>query len=126
MKKWIFIIVIFIHSANYCFAIDGIYKITQKKSTTDHTQISKLQEFTNFSYKSSTISTPITENESSFQESTQFQFSNFKNNPNNFSNFLKISEAIYSSAFSQYSAAFNNTLIKLRKVDIIFPFHYFW
>lgn len=126
MKKWIFIIVIFILSANYCFAIDGIYEITQKKSTTDHTQISKLQEFTNFSYKGSTITTSITENESSFQESTQFQFSNFKNNPNNFSNFLKISEGIYSSTFSQYSAAFNNILIKHRKVDIIFPFHYFW
>jgi hypothetical protein len=126
MKKWIFIIVIFILSANYCFAKDNIYEITQKKSTTDQTQISKLQEFTNFSYKGSTLTTSITENESSFQESTQFQFSNFKNNPNNFSNFLKISEGIYSSTFSQYSAAFNNILIKRRKVDIIFPFHYFW
>ena len=70
----------------------------------------------------------FSKNENTLQEISEFQVStSLKNNPNtNFSSFLKLTEGIYSSSFSQYIAASYNFLIKYRKADIIFPFHYFW
>ena len=126
MKKWFFLSIICLLSVHYCFATEGIDKTLQIKSNVSQTKISKLQKDANFNFVVSTIITSIVENESSLQESSQSQSSTFKNNPNNFSLFLKITEEIYSSIFSQYTTAFYNFLIKYRKTDLIYPFHYFW
>jgi hypothetical protein len=126
MKKWFFLSIIYLLSVHYSFATEGIYKTLQIKSNVSQTKISKLQKDADFNFVVSTIITSIVENESSLQESSQSQSSTFKNNPNNFSLFLKITEEIYSSTFSQYTTAFYNFLIKYRKTDLIYPFHYFW
>ena len=110
----------------YCFAFEGTKEIAEIKSVSHQTQINKLQKNADFTVESSTIISTVTENESYLQETSQFQFLTFKNNPNNFSNYLKITEEIYSSTYAQYTAAFHNFPIKYRKANIIFPFHYFW
>lgn len=49
-----------------------------------------------------------------------------KNPFNRFSLILKSTEQIIVNTFSQYSSFSQNFLIRYQKVDIIFPFHYFW
>lgn len=126
MKKQFFIIVAFILSMQYCFALESTKEITEIKSVSHQIQTNKLQNFADFTVEPSTIISTVTENESFLQVTSQFQFLTFKNNPNNFSNYLKITEEIYSSAYSQYTSTFYNFPIKFRKANIIFPFHYFW
>lgn len=35
-------------------------------------------------------------------------------------------EKKYAETFSSYSTAYRNVLIRFRKANLIFPFHYFW
>lgn len=49
-----------------------------------------------------------------------------KNPFNGFSLILKSTEEVIVNAFLQYSFFSINFLTRFRKVDIIFPFHYFW
>lgn len=39
---------------------------------------------------------------------------------------LLITEQLFESAFFQYSNRSRNFLVRYRKADLIFPFHYFW
>jgi hypothetical protein len=50
----------------------------------------------------------------------------FKVSKNEFSAILKFRELFFANEFSQYIFSAVNFLIKYGKVDIIFPFHYFW
>jgi len=50
----------------------------------------------------------------------------FKESKNEFSAILKFRELFFANEFSQYIFSAVNFLIKYGKVDIIFPFHYFW
>lgn len=50
----------------------------------------------------------------------------FKESKNEFSAILKFRELFFANEFSQYIFSAINFLIKYGKVDIIFPFHYFW
>ena len=50
----------------------------------------------------------------------------FKESKNEFSAILKIRELFFANEFSQYIFSARNFLIKYGKVNIIFPFHYFW
>ncbi|MHB1107942.1 MAG: hypothetical protein ACYCZ2_16425, partial [Lutibacter sp.] len=50
----------------------------------------------------------------------------FKESKNEFSAILKFRELFFANEFSQYIFSARNFLIKYGKVDIIFPFHYFW
>ena len=43
-----------------------------------------------------------------------------------FSACLKSAEKTYSTAFFQYVFQSKNFPVKLRKADLLFPFHYFW
>jgi hypothetical protein len=43
-----------------------------------------------------------------------------------FSAYLKSAEKSISSEFVQYVFQAKNFLIRLRKADLLFPFHYFW
>lgn len=126
MKKRFFIIVTLILSMQYCFAIGANKKVAEIKPTSFQTQINKLQKNADFTVESSTIIAIVTENENSFEETSQFQFSTFKNNPDTFSTYLKLIETVYSSTYNQYTSAFYNFPIKFKKANLIFPFHYFW
>lgn len=50
----------------------------------------------------------------------------FKDSKNEFFAILKIRELFFANEFSQYIFSVRNFLIKYGKVNIIFPFHYFW
>jgi hypothetical protein len=50
----------------------------------------------------------------------------FKNPFQSFSAVLQTEEAIFASVFHQYHRTSANLLIRFRKANLIFPFHYFW
>lgn len=50
----------------------------------------------------------------------------FKDSKNGFSSVLKIRELFFANEFSQYIFSGRNFHLKYGKVNIIFPFHYFW
>tara|TARA_R110001583_G_scaffold77046_1_gene210155 strand:+ start:7391 stop:7771 length:381 start_codon:yes stop_codon:yes gene_type:complete len=126
MKKWFFLILTFILSLQFFVAFGNTINSTNLKLTSHQTQVNKLQKNAAIIFEASTIITAVTENESSLQETNQFQISTVKNNPNNFSNYFKLIETIYSSTYNQYTSAFYNFPIKFKKANLIFPFHYFW
>jgi hypothetical protein len=49
-----------------------------------------------------------------------------KNPCSGFWGILKLAERLFESKYAQYTSISNDFLIKFRKADIIFPFHYFW
>ncbi|MDD3722622.1 MAG: hypothetical protein PHW92_09055 [Lutibacter sp.] len=51
---------------------------------------------------------------------------NYKDSNNEFSSIAKIRELFFANEFAQYIIIARNFLIKYRKANIIFPFHYFW
>lgn len=70
-------------------------------------------------------------NKTSQAESVANPFSNllpttFKDSKSEFFTILKIRELFFANEFSQYIFSVRNFLIKFGKVNIIFPFHYFW
>ena len=52
--------------------------------------------------------------------------SSLKNPLNGFLAWVKITEQLFFSLFSQYSFYSQNVLVRFQRTDIIFPFHYFW
>ena len=52
--------------------------------------------------------------------------STFKNSFSGFATSIKSSEPFVSSQFHQYLSFYRNCLIRYRKSDVIFPFHYHW
>lgn len=128
MEKRFLIIVIFIFSLQFLFANGDNSNIAKIETTPIKTHLKELQNNVGNTTYPLTIIVEFSKNENTLQEINEFQVStSLKNNPNNnFFSFLKITEGIYSSSFSQYTAASYNFFIKYRKADIIFPFHYFW
>lgn len=53
-------------------------------------------------------------------------FSSSKSPSSHFSGVLPIEEIILGSAYFQYHRSLVNVLIRFRKTNLIFPFHYFW
>ena len=112
----------------FLFANGDNSNIAKIETTPIKTHLKELQNNVGNTTYPLTIIVEFSKNENTLQEINEFQVStSLKNNPNNnFFSFLKITEGIYSSSFSQYTAASYNFFIKYRKADIIFPFHYFW
>jgi len=52
--------------------------------------------------------------------------SSLKNPFNDFLAWVKTTDRVFFSTFSQYSFYSQNLLIRFRQTDVIFPFHYFW
>lgn len=52
--------------------------------------------------------------------------SSFKNPFSGFGAVLKLAGQLFESRYAQYVAGSKNFLIRFRKADIVFPFHYFW
>ncbi len=52
--------------------------------------------------------------------------SSSKNSINEFVTVLKLTDHLVASTLIQYSSYSDNTPVRYRKTDIIFPFHYFW
>jgi hypothetical protein len=52
--------------------------------------------------------------------------SNSKKTFNDFSESLQSVERLLTGSFTRYESFSNTIAVRLRKADIIFPFHYFW
>lgn len=128
MKKRFLIIVIFIFSMQFLFANGDNFNIVKIETTPNKTKLKELHSNVGNATAPLTIIVEFSKNENTLQEINEIQVSiSLKNNQNtNYFSFSKITEGIYSSSFSQYTAAYYNFFIKYRKADIIFPFHYFW
>ncbi len=106
----------------YCFTIDIFYTVKVNSSNKTMLENNQTSAFT------SVISSPIS-HQSKAEGSIQTYcppLPNFKNQSNNFSLLLKSTEELTVNTFSQYTSFSINFLYRFRKVDIIFPFHYFW
>jgi hypothetical protein len=58
--------------------------------------------------------------------SNSLPLTSFKNPFKAFLAFVKAIENLYFNIFSQYRFYSQNELIRLKQIDLIFPFHYFW
>ncbi len=107
----------------YCFTIGVAYDISQNPGFSNKSAKEKVNN-------DITVSIKLFSN-SSQAESLINTFSNslpttFKVSKNEFFAILKIRELFFANEFSQYIFSVRNFLIKYGKVNIIFPFHYFW
>lgn len=109
--------------ATYCFAIGVVTKSHAYFDFKDHSTPSQEQYFSDFATKFYCHTSP---SESSVNNYNNFPSLSFKNPFNGLWASAKATEQLYETAFSQYTNTSRNFLIQLRKVDIIFPFHYFW
>ncbi|MCK6691980.1 MAG: hypothetical protein L6Q97_07745 [Thermoanaerobaculia bacterium] len=65
--------------------------------------------------------------------SSEHSVKSFSNTPSSFKNpfsgfwaVLKLAGQLFESRYAQYVAGSKSFLIRFRKADIVFPFHYFW
>jgi len=123
VKKLFRILGITLLTVLYCFAISLVGDTFQNSGFTNKSTNEK-------GSNDVTVSIKFFSNTSQ-AESLANPFSNslpttFKESKNEFSAILKFRELFFANEFSQYIFSARNFLIKYGKVDIIFPFHYFW
>ncbi|MDP2069657.1 MAG: hypothetical protein Q8K04_11930 [Lutibacter sp.] len=123
MKKLFRILGITLLTVLYCFAISLVGDTFQNSGFTNKSTNEKGSDDV-------TVSIKFFSNTSQ-AESLVNPFSNslpttFKESKNEFSAILKFRELFFANEFSQYIFSARNFLIKYGKVNIIFPFHYFW
>lgn len=123
MKKLYKIIGITTIAVLYCFTISMVFTISQNSGFTSKTIIEKDDKDLSVSIKQLSNAAQA--------ESIGNDFSNIvpvtiKDSKNEFSGILKIRELFFANEFTQYIFTARNFLIKYGKVNIIFPFHYFW
>ncbi|KUO68895.1 MAG: hypothetical protein APF83_02095 [Lutibacter sp. BRH_c52] len=123
MKKLFRILGITLLTVLYCFAISLVGDTFQNSGFTNKSTNEK-------GSNDVTVSIKFFSNTSQ-AESLANPFSNslpttFKESKNEFSAILKFRELFFANEFSQYIFSARNFLIKYGKVNIIFPFHYFW
>lgn len=110
-------------TAIYCFAI-GV--VTQSLAHANFKDKSASSQEKIISEISSKLFYHTSQTESSLNSFNIFSFKNFKNPFIVFSPLVINTEELFCSEFSQYFSFSRNILIKYRKSDMIFPFHYFW
>jgi hypothetical protein len=71
------------------------------------------------------LGVPLTQ-KTSFHHSTGVKFAGSEFQFKEFSDCIKYAELIVSSEFVQYVFQTKSFPVKLRKADLLFPFHYFW
>jgi len=123
VKKLFRILGITLLTVLYCFAISLVGDTFQNSGFTNKSTNEK-------GSNDVTVSIKFFSNTSQ-AESLANPFSNslpttFKESKNEFSAILKFRELFFANEFSQYIFSARNFLIKYGKVNIIFPFHYFW
>jgi hypothetical protein len=123
VKKLFRILGITLLTVLYCFAISLVGDTFQNSGFTNKSTNEKGSDDV-------TVSIKFFSNTSQ-AESLVNPFSNslpttFKESKNEFSAILKFRELFFANEFSQYIFSARNFLIKYGKVNIIFPFHYFW
>jgi len=120
VKKAFSVLGVVIAVVVYCFTIgtfyngelDSTHKSLQKK---DYTTTSISDNFN-----------PVTSQSESSIQTFCSPLPGFKNQSNKFSLILISTEQFIANTFSQYISFSRGFLDRFQKVDIIFPFHYFW
>ncbi len=122
MKKWIQLLFVLSIVMVYCVAITPL---------NDASVSSSLVNYSNFDDQvsaGSSVDNPFHLQQSEGSTSIVTQYSSPKSNVA----FLKssavsvITEQLYLGKYRQYARIAQNFLVKYRKTDIFFPFHYFW
>lgn len=107
----------------YCITISFVFDISQNSGFSVKTTSEKVNKDLSVSIKqfSNTAEAESLVNPFSNSLPTTLKVTN-----NGFSAIVKIRELFLANEFSQYIFLARNFLIKYGKVNIIFPFHYFW
>jgi hypothetical protein len=123
MKNSIRIIGVIILTAIYCFVVSTVTNTPISSDYENHQTTEKEQ------YRaiiSNNLFCHTLEVESLSNSFEYFPVPNPKNLFNKHWSTTKFIEQLFESEFTQYYNFSINFLIKYRKSDIIFPFHYFW
>lgn len=123
MKKSGGILTVILLTAIYCFAI-GFTSISYASAEIHHIQNNDQED--HFSEISKSFIGQISQSESSIQFLNNFPKRLFKISFIEISTSLETTERLIESKFSQYNGFSRNILMRFRKADTIFPFHYFW
>lgn len=107
----------------YCFAIASFNKVPQFLTTSNSPNSLQESVFVEFS---SNLYCSFSKFENSVDNINNFFSQNFKIPFLQFDAIFKYAENFLETEFTQYISFSGDILIKLRKPDIIFPFHYFW
>ena len=109
--------------AVYCFAIGAVTTSFDSSNIQNHSTSSQKTYISDFS---TTLFCHTAESEVSVTNFNNLPVPNFKNPFVGFWSVIKTREGFLEMVFTQYTAISRNVLVKYRKSDIIFPFHYFW
>lgn len=107
----------------YCVSISLVTDISQNSGFSTKTTSEKEKKDLTVSVKLFSSTSQAENLVNPFSNSPQITF---KNSNKGFSAIVKIRELFFANKFSQYIFTARNFLIKYRKANIIFPFHYFW
>ncbi len=119
MKKVLKILGVTFFVVVYCFAVSS----SLLNSSSSFIKTSDAGN--TISIISANLTSPSSQSEGSVEISCP-PIPNFKNPFNEFSAITQTTEHIIANEFNQYRFSSRNFLIRFQKVDIIFPFHYFW
>lgn len=114
---------VIILSVIYCLGLSATFNTWGISSNQDHPTHSQTHFFSEFSKKQVSHTT---ENPNSLNQFNKLPSQNFKNAFLGIGSISKTTELLLNSTFHQYLKISINLLVKHRKSDLIFPFHYFW
>lgn len=123
MKRSIKILNVIVFAIIYCFAVDVNTNPDGHPDFQNNLTTSQEQYFLN---SSTNLFYYISESESLVINYNNLPTLRFKKALVGFWVINQTTEKLFKTAFSQHANISRNFLIALRKLDIIFPFHYFW
>ena len=108
----------------YCF---GLF-LSAHTTTYFNSQKAKqdTEQLTYLVTASKVFQTHIQQSENLFSEITEFSLPNLQLSSDDFLAITYANRLEFNSKFKQYKNYLNNTLIRHRKSDLLFPFHNFW
>ncbi|GIK70464.1 MAG: hypothetical protein BroJett020_17590 [Bacteroidota bacterium] len=120
MKKTFNVLGVALAVVVYCYTISTLYNRESNTSNKSTLENNKTVAFFSGHFN------PVTSQSEGAIQTNCPPLPSIKKPFSKFSLLLKSTDEIIVNAFSQYSFFSKNFLTRFRKVDIIFPFHYFW
>ena len=108
----------------YCFGL-FLSANTSSYFSKDNTPLNK-EEATYFTSATKVFYAHTQQSENSISELVDFSLPSFELSSSDFLAITYSNKLEFNSKFKQYKNYLNNTLIRHRKSDLIFPFHNFW
>lgn len=123
VKKLIKILSIILLTTAYCYAIGAIYNSTIIREIQCN---STFEQVKNFSSVSQILFSNTSKSESLFNNNNQTPIQITSIHFYEFCLVIFVIGQLFEAKYYQYTCFSRNFLIKYRKNDNIFPFHYFW